>query len=79
MSEKYKPLNIEGDTYVIPGEEPYNEAEVKNSRDADWNDFQTMGDQGEAKYIPPKKVSKEGLARLKARRIDISILEAAAA
>ena len=36
MSENTK-LNIEGATYVIPGEEPYNEAETKHPQDADWN------------------------------------------
>ncbi len=63
MSENIK-LNIEGATYVIPGEEPYNEAEIKHPQEADWNDFQVMGsnNQEEGDYIPPVDADPEKVA-----------------
>lgn len=52
MSEKTKTLSIEGDTYVIPGEDPYNPADVTYARDegADWNNFQPMTP-NDAEYV----------------------------
>jgi len=57
-------LNIEGATYVIPGEEPYNEAEIKHSNEADWNDFQVMGkdNREEGEYVPPVDADPEKVA-----------------
>lgn len=73
MSEKLK-LNIEGDTYVIPGEDPYNPVEVRE--DGDWNDMVPY--KNEATYISPEKVSKESISRIKAKMIGESILSAVA-
>ena len=79
MSENTK-LNIEGSTYVIPGEEPYNEAETKHPQDADWNDFQVMGsdDTEEGEYVPPvdadPKQVAEALKRAKSIRFGRGVL-----
>lgn len=73
MSEKAK-LNIEGDTYVIPGEAPYNEAEIR--RDGDWNDLVPFDD--EAGYVSSKKISKESMRLIESGSIGKSILGVAA-
>ena len=75
-------LNIEGDTYVIPGEEE-NPSLIKGRREGDWNDFQLITDSGEneAEYIPPKKIDvkkfKAALRRAKAKHISEGVLAAA--
>lgn len=82
MSEKIKTLSIEGDTYVIPGEDPYNPADVTYARDegTDWNNFQTMTS-NDAEYVPNEEISEARLNKIldraQERRIDESILGAA--
>ena len=75
MSAKNTKLNIEGETYVIPGDED-NPSEIRSPKDCDWNDFQTISssDRGEAEYISPTKVDvKKFRAALKrAKKLHIS-------
>lgn len=75
-------LNIEGDTYVIPGEDD-NPSLIMKRRAGDWNDFELMADTGqsEEEYVPPKHVDtkkfKAALARAKAIHVREGILAAA--
>ena len=78
MSEKIKTLNIEGDTYVIPGEDKINPAEITDVTDPanDWNNFNTYGDEAEeAKYIPNPDISDEELNHIldRAKKLKLKI------
>lgn len=79
MSAQDIKLNIEGDTYVIPGEED-NPSEIVAADEGDWNDFRTLG-KDDAEYISPQKVDikkfRSALKRAKNLHVSESVLASA--